>query len=42
MKRIWIRRLRLVARINGVPVMARFAASAGLPIQFALAACKGV
>ena len=42
MKRIWIRRLTLIARVVGVPTMARFAASAGLPIQFALAACKGV
>ena len=42
MKRIWIRRLTLIARIEGVPAMARFSASVGLPIQFALAACKGV
>ena len=42
MKHVWIRRLHTIARIAGVPTMARFAASAGLPIQFALAACKGV
>lgn len=42
MKTVWVRRLRIIARVVGVPQMARFAAQAGLPIQFALAACKGV
>ena len=43
--RLWVfavRRLNNIARTLGVKTMARTAYRAGLPIELALAACKGV
>ncbi len=42
MARIWIRRLNTISRVVGTRPMAQFAFAAGLPINLALAACKGV